>query len=98
MTDVLRWLEDLGLEQYAEAFAENFVDFDTLPQLTPEDLEGLGVAAIGHRRKLQSAIESLRNDAAEDTGATEPTSTSPQSALQLHVSPARNLQVRPSRL
>lgn len=28
------WLEDLGLGLYAEAFAENGVDFDLLPELT----------------------------------------------------------------
>ena len=81
MADVEHWLDDLGLGQYAGAFAENFVDFETLPQLTTEDLEDLGVKAIGHRRKLLSAIESLRNDTADNTSAAESKLASPPSAI-----------------
>ena len=90
MADVVRWLDDLGLGQYAEAFAENFVDFDTLPQLTPEDLEGLGVTAIGHRRKLLTAIESLRNDTAEDIDAAEPTAIRSLRRCPMTVRPRRS--------
>ena len=32
--DVEVWLKDLGLGQYAEAFAENDIDGDTLTKLT----------------------------------------------------------------
>ena len=44
------WLRDLGLERYEAAFRENDVGAEVLCHLTAEDLEGLGVAAIGHRR------------------------------------------------
>lgn len=54
------WLRGLGLDQYLVAFRENDIDASLLPDLTPEDLVGLGVTSIGHRRKLLSAIAALR--------------------------------------
>jgi hypothetical protein len=57
--DVAAWLQDLGLERYVPAFRDNEVDGDVLPDLTAEDLIGLGVTLIGHRRKLLSAIAAL---------------------------------------
>jgi hypothetical protein len=47
--DVEVWLEGLGLEQYAEAFAQNDVDGDTLLKLTSEDLTDIGVKSVGKR-------------------------------------------------
>jgi class 3 adenylate cyclase len=62
--DVADWLRALGLERYEAAFRENEVGAEDLCHLTAEDLEGLGVAAIGHRRRLLVAIAKLRDDAA----------------------------------
>jgi hypothetical protein len=36
--DVTAWLDQLGLGQYARAFAENDVDAETLSRLTTDDL------------------------------------------------------------
>src|SRR5438034_1561063 len=58
--DVAAWLCDLGLGQYEQAFRENDIDAEVLMDLTAEDLIGLGVASIGHRRKLLAAIAALR--------------------------------------
>src|SRR5215467_12454775 len=58
--NVAAWLNRLGLEQYEQAFRENDVDAEVLPELTAEDLIGLGVTSIGHRRKLLAAIAALR--------------------------------------
>ncbi len=58
--DITDWLRGLGLEQYTAAFRDNDIDADILPELTTEDLTGLGVASIGHRRKLLGAIAALR--------------------------------------
>src|SRR5215469_8205972 len=58
--DIADWLRRLGLEQYAPAFAGNDIDAEILPDLTAEDLIGLGVTSIGHRRKLLAAIAALR--------------------------------------
>src|SRR6516225_4323993 len=58
--DLAAWLRGLGLEQYAPAFRANDVDGEVLPELTADDLIGLGVTSIGHRRKLLAAITALR--------------------------------------
>jgi class 3 adenylate cyclase len=58
--DVGAWLCGLGLGQYKPAFRENDIDAEVLTDLTAEDLIGLGVASIGHRRKLLAAIAALR--------------------------------------
>jgi SAM domain (Sterile alpha motif) len=50
--DVADWLRRLGLEQYAPSFAANDIDGDVLSELTVDDLIGLGVTSIGHRRKI----------------------------------------------
>ena len=57
-TDIAHWLTGLGLGRYAEAFAENAVDLETLPHLSDDDLKELGLP-LGHRRKLQAAISEL---------------------------------------
>ncbi len=55
------WLEQLGLPQYAPAFAENAIDGTVLARLTADDLTDLGITLVGHRRKLLSAIDALRS-------------------------------------
>ena len=52
--------ESLGLGQYVEAFARSGIDAEVLPLLRAEDLQELGVAAVGHRRKLLEALTRLR--------------------------------------
>jgi class 3 adenylate cyclase len=66
--DVGVWLSALGLEQYEAAFRENAIDAAVLPTLTADDLRELGVAAIGHRRRLMNAIGELA-DASSDAAA-----------------------------
>ncbi len=58
--DVGVWLRTLGLGQYEAAFRDNEIDGEVLPKLTVEDLKDLGVAVVGHRRKIVSAIEELK--------------------------------------
>jgi class 3 adenylate cyclase len=57
--DIEAWLQGLGLERYLPAFRDNEIDWEVLPKLTSEDLRAIGVAAIGHRRKLLEAIAAL---------------------------------------
>ena len=57
--DIGGWLRGLGLEQYEAAFRQNEIDGEVLPKLTAEDLKDLGVAIVGHRRKILSAIAEL---------------------------------------
>lgn len=80
--DVAEWLHDLGLDRYQQSFRDNEVDRRSLPFLTAEDLKGLGVAAIGHRRLMLEAISAL-----QDPGKTEIVATSSknkEAAAPLH--------------
>lgn len=60
--DIGTWLRSLQLSQYEQAFRDNDISADILPELTAEDLIGLGVTSIGHRRKLLAAIAALRGE------------------------------------
>jgi hypothetical protein len=57
--DIGAWLRGLGLGQYERAFRVNDVAPDLLADLTTEDLKDLGVASVGHRRRLLEAIAVL---------------------------------------
>ena len=70
--DIATWLQDLGLERYVPAFHDNEIDWEVLPKLTSEDLREIGVAAIGHRRKLLDAISALGAAAPVATVTTAP--------------------------
>ena len=67
------WLRGLGLERYEASFRDNDIDAEVLTELTADDLIGLGVSSIGHRRKLLAAIGQLhRADATIPIAAPEP--------------------------
>ena len=57
--DIDGWLRGIGLAQYAEIFRANDIDFMILRELTDQDLEKMGVASLGHRRKILRAIAEL---------------------------------------
>jgi SAM domain (Sterile alpha motif) len=50
--EIGEWLRNLGLERYEAAFRENEIDDRILPKLTAEDLKEVGVAIVGHRRRM----------------------------------------------
>ncbi|HEX9449513.1 MAG TPA: adenylate/guanylate cyclase domain-containing protein, partial [Dongiaceae bacterium] len=77
--DLTSWLTDLGLGQYAEAFAANHIDESLLDQLTGDDLKELGIASLGHRKILLAAIAARQLPAGG--GATAPVQTVSLSAL-----------------
>ncbi len=52
MGDVGKWLEELGLGEYAEVSAEIKIDFDVPKDLSEDDLTVLGVTALGARKRL----------------------------------------------
>src|SRR6516165_10898765 len=60
MQQIADWLGKLGLSEYAQRFAENDIDFTILGDLTDKDLEKIGIASLGHRRKLLRAIANLQ--------------------------------------
>src|SRR6266404_874280 len=53
-----RWLVELGLGTYVEAFCANGVDWDILADLTEKDLETIGLS-LGDRKRLLRAIAAL---------------------------------------
>ncbi len=59
MSDVRKWLEGLGLEQYVEAFESNEIDMSLLPQVDDQMLKDIGVSVAGHRLRMKKAMEDL---------------------------------------
>src|SRR5215472_13781894 len=57
--DIDGWLRGIGLAQYAEIFRANDIDGELLGRLTNDDLKDIGVASLGHRKKLLKAIAAL---------------------------------------
>src|SRR5215469_8797745 len=86
--DIVAWLRGLGLVQYEAAFRDNDIDAAILPSLTSDDLRELGVASIGHRRRLLDAIALLGGGA----GATP--SEAPVVAAEVAPTPAREAERR----
>ena len=77
MQQVTDWLEKLGMSEYAARFAENDIDFSILTELTDQDLEKIGVASLGHRRKILRAIAALDGAAQVAPGAVVPPNATP---------------------
>ncbi len=91
--DVATWLRNLGLGQYEQAFRENDIDAEVLADLTAEDLIGLGVTSIGHRRKLLAAIAALRAGSAPATSPSTEALAGVGTALPLLEAERRHLTV-----
>lgn len=66
-TPLQTWLESLGLAQYAPAFAAHAVDMDIVADLTDADLQSIGVALLGDRKRLLKAIGEMRPVVPGDT-------------------------------
>ena len=71
------WISQTGceawaLEQYEPAFRENAIDDAVLARLTRDDLKDIGVAQVGHRRKLLDAIAALGEPAPAPSPPAEP--------------------------
>ena len=79
--DVGVWLGNLGLGQYEAAFRDNEIDGAVLPKLTLDDLKDLGVAVVGHRRKIMSAIEELNIASVARAAAMKPRQTQAPSSV-----------------
>src|SRR3954451_8977457 len=63
-TSVTKWLTAGGLAEYAACFARNDIDVSVLPHLTDLDLKEIGVASLGHRRRLLAGSAELSRAAA----------------------------------
>ncbi len=85
MSDIQSWLAELGLEKYAEAFAEAEIEIGDLHRLSEDDLKELGLP-LGPRRRLNDAVKLLSGNAASAASSATPVAavaseieTSPQS-------------------
>ena len=59
--DIAELLKGLGLPQYAEIFVAEGVDLSVVGSLSDQDLKDLGVALMGHRRKIMSGAAEIKN-------------------------------------
>ncbi|CAD5121453.1 DgyrCDS9962 [Dimorphilus gyrociliatus] len=57
---VSRWLDDIGLPQYKEAFSEARIDGRVLHQMTVDDLISVRVTSALHHASISRAIQLLR--------------------------------------
>jgi class 3 adenylate cyclase len=74
--DIQSWLAEQGLAKYAEAFTNNDIDLDVLPELTDADLKDLGITSLGDRKRLLKAIASMGAPTPPATSSgTSPSST-----------------------
>jgi hypothetical protein len=60
--DLSTWPQDLGLENYAEAYCANDIDTEVLARLMAKDLIAPGIPSIGHRRKLSTPLLRSTNE------------------------------------
>ncbi len=58
LTEIAKWLDELGLEKYLSTFEDAEIDFETLADLEEDDLKELGLP-LGPRRKAWRAIQRL---------------------------------------
>lgn len=63
-TDVMRWLQETGYEEYATLFYEHDIDGKVLLMLKEEDLKSdiMNINKIGVIKKLYLAIKQLQRD------------------------------------
>src|SRR5215469_16245030 len=59
MSEVRKWLERIGLGQYADAFDANEIGMDLLRQVDDQMLKDIGVSIGGHRLRIRNAIAKL---------------------------------------
>ena len=59
MSEIRKWLETIGLGQYADAFEANDIDMDLLRQIDDQALRDLGMTSAGHRLRIRSGIAKL---------------------------------------
>jgi class 3 adenylate cyclase/tetratricopeptide (TPR) repeat protein len=60
MPEVRQWLGSLGLARYADAFDENAIGWEVLPELDHDVLKDVGVRAAGDRVRILKAAAALK--------------------------------------
>jgi class 3 adenylate cyclase len=59
MSEIRKWLEAIGLGQYADAFEAHEIGMDLLGQVDDQMLKDIGVSIGGHRLRIRNAIAKL---------------------------------------
>jgi class 3 adenylate cyclase/predicted ATPase len=59
MSEIRKWLEAIGLSEYAEAFDANKIDMDLLGEVDDQILKDIGMSAAGDRLRIRKAIAKL---------------------------------------
>jgi hypothetical protein len=59
MSAIRKWLEAIGLGQYADVFDANEIGVDLLGQVDDQMLKDIGVSIGGHRLRIRNAIAKL---------------------------------------
>jgi class 3 adenylate cyclase len=59
MSEIRKWLESIGLGQYADAFEANDIDMELLRKVDDQTLKDIGMSSAGHRLRVRSAIAEL---------------------------------------
>jgi hypothetical protein len=49
MSEILKWLESIGLGQYADAFEANHIEMDLLQHVDDQTLKDIGIASAGFK-------------------------------------------------
>ena len=80
MSEIRKWLEGIGLGQYADAFEANKIDMDLLGQIDDQILKDIGVSAAGDRLRIRNAIAKLATAPVAETNATPTLETTAASA------------------
>jgi hypothetical protein len=81
--DMAGWLRGLGLGKYEAAFLDNGIGEAVLPHLTVEDLKEIGVASVGDRRMLLTAIATLATPRSSEAAGPKPSPVLPAKAPEV---------------
>jgi class 3 adenylate cyclase len=73
MSEIRKWLESIGLGQYADAFETNDIDMDLLRQIDDQVLRDLGMTSAGHRLRIRNGIAKLAPVAVAELESTSAT-------------------------
>jgi class 3 adenylate cyclase/predicted ATPase len=59
MSDIADWLKQIGLGHFSSAFQSNGIDFESLEEMTNDDLKDIGISRLSDRKHLLKEIERL---------------------------------------
>nr|XP_029486746.1 sterile alpha motif domain-containing protein 5-like [Oncorhynchus nerka] len=83
---VFEWLKTLQLSQYVESFVDNgYDDLEVCKQIGAPDLDAIGVYIPHHRRRINNAVQRLKDEDEEAAGlyfTLEPMPTTPPNLLE----------------